>query len=199
LFGAVFLGRDILLLHRPAYTEAAPTLYVLALSHRIGGLTSIFGSIVGGREDVDKRVDVSFRDYLRSWLFRYNIAGLLLGIAYVTAFSIVTYVARTGGLEPADTAYVWSYAHLGLSIASLAMSYLFSRRKFVFRVPWKSIIRYLLAAALMLGLMYPLYLYIPASNTAVVQFVRVASMLTIGRNSYILRVGYLIRLRRGGK
>jgi hypothetical protein len=45
---------------------------------------------VGGREDVDKRVDVSFRDYLRSWLFRYNIAGLLLGIACATAFSIVT-------------------------------------------------------------------------------------------------------------
>jgi O-antigen/teichoic acid export membrane protein len=90
LFGAVFLGRDILLLLRPAYTEAAPTLYVLALSHWIGGLTSIFGSIVGGREDVDKRVDVSFRDYLRSWLFRYNIAGLLLGIACATAFSIVT-------------------------------------------------------------------------------------------------------------
>ena len=86
-------------------------------------------------------------------------------------------VTRTGGLEPADTAYVWSYAHLGLSIASLAMSYLFSRRKLVFRVPWK---RYLLAAALMLGLMHPLYLYIPASNTAVMQFVRVASMLTIG-------------------
>jgi hypothetical protein len=28
--------------------------------------------------------------------------------------------------------------------------------------------------------MHPLYLYIPASNTTVMQFVRVASMLTIG-------------------
>jgi O-antigen/teichoic acid export membrane protein len=196
LFGAVFLGRDILLLLRPAYTEAAPTLYVLALSNWIGGLTSIFGSIVGGREDVDKRVDVSFRDYLRSWLFRYNIAGLLLGIAYVTAFSIVTYVARTGGLEPADTAYAWAYVNLGLSTASLAMSYLFSRRKLVFKVPWKNIIRYLLVAALMLVVMYPLYLYIPTSNTAVVQFVRVASMLTMGIATYF---GLVILLDKEGR
>jgi hypothetical protein len=117
-------------------------------------------------------------------------------MAYVTAFSIVTYVARIGGLEPVDTAYVWSYVHLGLSIASLAMGYLFSRRRLVFRVPWKSIIRYLLAAALMLGLMYPLYLYIPASNTAVVQFVRVVSMLTIGIATYL---GSVIILDKEGR
>jgi O-antigen/teichoic acid export membrane protein len=196
LFGSIFLGKDILRLLRPVYAEAAPTLYILALSYWIGGLTSIFGSIVGGREDVDKRVDASFRDYLRSWLFRYNIATLLLGIAYVTAFSIVTYVARTGSLEPVDTAYAWSYVHLGLSTASLAMTYLFSKRKLVFSVPWKSIIRYLLATALMLGLMYPLYLYVPTSNTAVVQIARVASMLTIGIATYF---GSVILLDKEGR
>jgi hypothetical protein len=76
------------------------------------------------------------------------------------------------------------------------MSYLFSRRKLVFKVPWKNIIRYLLAAALMLVVMYPLYLYIPMSNTAVVQFVRVASMLTIGIATYL---GSVILLDKEGR
>jgi hypothetical protein len=114
----------------------------------------------------------------------------------VTAFSIVTYVARTGGLEPVDTAYAWAYVNLGLSTASLAMGYLFSRRRLVFKVPWKNIIRYLLAAALMLVVMYPLYLYIPTSNTAVVQFVRVASMLTMGIATYF---GLVILLDKEGR
>jgi hypothetical protein len=76
------------------------------------------------------------------------------------------------------------------------MTYLFSRRKLVFSVPWKSIIRYLLAAALMLGLMYPLYLYVPTSNTAVVQIARVASMLTVGIATYF---GSVILLDKEGR
>jgi hypothetical protein len=76
------------------------------------------------------------------------------------------------------------------------MTYLFSRRKLVFSVPWKSIIRYLLAAALMLGLMYPLYLYVPTSNTAVMQIARVASMLAIGIATYF---GSVILLDKEGR
>jgi hypothetical protein len=44
--------------------------------------------------------------------------------------------------------------------------------------------------------MYPLYLYIPASNTAVVQFVRVVSMLTIGIATYL---GSVILLDKEGR
>jgi uncharacterized membrane protein len=196
LFGTIFLGEDILRLLRPVYAEAVQTLYILALSYWIGGLTSIFGSIVSGKEDVDRRVDVTFRDYLKSWIFRYSIISHLLGVAYVVAFSIVTYAARASGLKSADMSLVWSYVHLGLSITSLVMSYFFSRRKLVFRIPWKSIIRYLLATALMLGSMYPLYLYIPMSNTAVVQIARVASMLAIGIATYFGSVIILDKERR---
>jgi O-antigen/teichoic acid export membrane protein len=71
-FGAVFLGEDILRLLRPAYAEAAPALYVLAASYWVWGLSYLFTSVVGGKEDVDRGVDVSFRDYVRSWLFRYS-------------------------------------------------------------------------------------------------------------------------------
>ncbi len=183
-FGAIFLGEDILRLLRPAYAEATLVLYVLVLSHWIGGLTSIFGSIVGGREDVDTRADVSYSDYIKSWLFRYNIVGLLLGVAYVVGFSIVTYAARASGWNPVNTAYAWAYVQLGLSISGLSISYFFSRRRLVFRIPWLGIIRYFGASALMLASMYPLYLFVPTSNTAVVQFVRVATMLAVGIATY---------------
>jgi uncharacterized membrane protein len=151
---------------------------------------------VSGKEDVDRRVDVTFRDYLRSWIFRYNIIVHLLGVAYVVAFSIVTYAARASGLKPAGVSLAWSYVSLGFSTASLVMSYFFSRRKLVFRIPWKSIIRYLLATALMLGSMYPLYLYIPMSNTTVVQIARVASMIAIGIVTYF---GSVIILDKEGR
>ena len=191
--GAVFLGEDILRLLRPAYAEAAPTLYVLAASFWVGGLGYLFTSVVGGREDVDRGADVSFKDYVRSWLFRYNMVVFLLNIVYVSVFSAVALAARGGGWGAADTAYAWAYTHLGTMLATVVVGYLFSRRRVVFRISWYSLIRYVGASVLMVAAMYPLYLTLPVSNTAAVQFVRVGTMLVVGVAAYFGAVVLLDR------
>mgnify|MGYP000272713564 CR=1 FL=1 len=195
--GAVFLGEDILRLLRPAYAEAAPTLYVLAASFWVGGLGYLFTSVVGGREDVDRGADVSFKDYVRSWLFRYNMVVFLLNIVYVSVFSAVALAARGGGWGAADTAYAWAYVHLGLSIVAVFVGYLFSRRRVVFKIPWLSLIRYIVASMLMVAAIYPLYLSLPISNTATVQFVRVGAMLATGLAAYLGAVVLMDREGRG--
>ena len=196
LFGALFLGGDILRLLRPAYAEAAPVLYVLAVSYWVAGLSFLFTSVIGGREDVDRGGDVSFKDYVRSWLFRYNFVVFLLNVAYVSAFSAMAFAARAGGWGAVDTAYAWAYVHLGLSAVTVLAGYFFSRRRVVFKVPWPSLIRYAAASVLMVVAMYPLYLMLPVSNTAAVQFVRVGAMLVVGMVSYL---GAVVLLDREGR
>jgi hypothetical protein len=196
LFGALFLGRDLLLLLRPAYEEAAPVLYVLAVSCWIGGLGTLFSSIVGGKEEVDRRVDVSFLDYVKSKLFRYTLIALFLSIGYVTAFSVVTVVARLGRWGPVDTAYGWSYVHLGMSVASVVAGYLFSKGRVAFKIPWKSLAGYLGASALMVSAMYPLHAIIAPSSTAILQLVRVGTLLVAGITTYL---GIVLTLDREGR
>jgi hypothetical protein len=196
LFGALFLGKDLLLLLRPAYAEAAPVLYVLAVSYWIGGLSTLFSSIVGGKEEVDRRVDVSFQDYVKSKLFRYMLIALFLSVGYVSAFSVVTVVARLGRWGPVDTAYCWSFVHLGMSAASVVVGYLFSKGRVVFKIPWKSLAGYLGASALMVSAMYPLHAFIPPSNTAILQLVRVSTLLLVGVTTYL---GTVLTLDREGR
>jgi O-antigen/teichoic acid export membrane protein len=196
LFGALFLGKDLLLLLRPAYAEAAPVLYVLAVSYWIGGLGTLFSSIVGGKEEVDRRVDVSFLDYVKSKLFRYTLIALFLSTGYVTAFSVITVVARAGGWGPVDTAYGWSFVHLGMSAASVVVGYLFSKGRVVFKIPWKSLAGYLGASVLMVSVMYPLHAFIPPSNTAILQLVRVSTLLLVGVTTYL---GTVLTLDREGR
>jgi O-antigen/teichoic acid export membrane protein len=196
LFGALFLGRDLLLLLRPAYAEAAPVLYVLAVSYWIGGLGTLFSSIVGGKEEVDRRVDVSFLDYVKSKLFRYTLIALFLSTGYVTAFSVITVVARAAGWGPVDTAYSWSFVHLGMSVASVVVGYLFSKGRVVFRIPWKSLAGYLGASVLMVSAMCPLHAIIPPSNTAIPQLVRVSTLLLVGVTTYL---GTVLMLDREGR
>jgi O-antigen/teichoic acid export membrane protein len=196
LFGALFLGRDLLLLLRPAYAEAAPVLYVLAVSYWIGGLSTLFSSIVGGKEEVDRRVDVSFLDYVKSKLFRYTLIALFLSVGYVTAFSVITVVARAGGWGPVDTAYGWSFVHLGMSVAGVVIGYLFSKGRVVFKIPWKSLAGYFGASALMVLAMYPLYAIIPSSSTAILQLVRVGILLVAGITTYL---GIVLTLDREGR
>ena len=196
LFGVFFLGEDILRLLRPAYAEAAPVLYVLAASYWVGGLAYLFTSVVGGREDVDRRAELSFRDYVGSWLFRYNMVSLLVSGVYVSAFSAVSFTARARGWGAVDTAYAWAYTHLGMMLATVTVGYFFSRRRVVFRIPWSSLIRYIGASVLMVAVMYPLYFMLPVSNTAAVQFVRVGAMLVVGIASYL---GAVVLLDREGR
>jgi hypothetical protein len=196
-FGAVFLGEDILRLLRPAYVEAALALYVLTISYWVSGLTSLLATIVSGIEDVDRQSNVSFKDYSKSWLFHYNFVVFLLNAVYVSVFSAVAVVARTGGWGAADTAYAWAYVHLGSSVAGVMVGYFFSRRRVVFRVPWASLLRYAAASTVMVAAMYPLYVVLPVSNTAVVQFVRVGAMLVVGIATYLGAVVLLDREGRG--
>jgi O-antigen/teichoic acid export membrane protein len=196
-FGAVFLGEDILRLLRPAYVEAALALYVLTISYWVSGLTSLLATIVSGIEDVDRQSNVSFKDYSKSWLFHYNFVVFLLNAVYVSVFSAVAVVARAGGWGAADTAYAWAYVHLGSSVAGVMVGYFFSRRRVVFRVPWASLLRYAAASTVMVAAMYPLYVVLPVSNTAVVQFVRVGAMLVVGVATYLGAVVLLDREGRG--
>jgi hypothetical protein len=105
------------------------------------GLSGLFVVILWGKEDVDRRTDITFTDYVRSRLFQYILAGLLLGILYSTVFSVVALVARAWGWGPVITANAWAYAHLGLSVAGLVVTYLFSRQSLSFRLLWQSVIR----------------------------------------------------------
>jgi hypothetical protein len=159
-------------------------------------LSYLFTSVVGGKEDVDRGVDVSFRDYVRSWLFRYSFVVFLLSASYVAVFSAVAVAARAGDWGPAETAYAWAYVHLGLSVAVVVAGYLFSRRRVVFRVPWASLLRYAAASTVMVAAVYPLYVVLPVSNTAAVQFVRVAAMLVVGIATYL---GAVVLIDREGR
>ncbi|MEM4495187.1 MAG: hypothetical protein QXE96_05255, partial [Candidatus Caldarchaeum sp.] len=134
LFGAFMLGRDILLLLRPSYSEASPILYILAVSYWIGALNYLLSSVVSGLDDVDKRADVTLGDYVRSGIFRYNLVSLVLAGAYVAVFSTVSILARSVGWGPVETAYHWVYAHLGYSVSVTLFGYLMSRRRLVFKI-----------------------------------------------------------------
>jgi hypothetical protein len=105
-------------------------------------------------------------------------------------------MARLGGWGPVDTAYGWSYMHLGMSVAGVVIGYLFSKGRVVFKIPWKSLAGYLGASALMVLAMYPLYAIIPSSSTAILQLVRVGILLVAGITIYL---GIVLMLDREGR
>jgi hypothetical protein len=84
-----------------------------------------------------------------------------------------------------DTAYGWSLVHLGMSVASVVVGYLFSKGRVVFKIPWKSLAGYLGASVLMVSAMYPLHAFIPPSSTAILQLARAGILLVAGITIYL--------------
>jgi hypothetical protein len=76
------------------------------------------------------------------------------------------------------------------------VGYLFSKGRVVFKIPWKSLAGYLGASVLMVSAMYPLHAIIPSSNTAILQLVRVSTLLLVGVTTYL---GTVLMLDREGR
>jgi hypothetical protein len=108
----------------------------------------------------------------------------------------MTIAARAGGWGFVETAYSWAYVHLVINVAITIISYLFSRQRVVYKIPWINITRYVIASVLMLALIYPLYLTIPVANVVAVQLIRVTVMVATGIAAYF---GTLILLDKESK
>jgi hypothetical protein len=66
----------------------------------------------------------------------------------------------------------------------------------VFKIPWKSLAGYLGASVLMVSAMCPLHAIIPPSSTAIIQLVRVSTLLLVGVTTYL---GTVLMLDREGR
>jgi hypothetical protein len=72
-----------------------------------------------------------------------------------------------------------------MSVASVVIGYLFSKGRVVFKIPWKNLAGYLGASVLMISAMCPLHAIIPPSNTAILQLIRVGTLLVVGATTYL--------------
>jgi hypothetical protein len=147
--GVVTLANSYIVLLRPGtvmYAGAEWVLVVLALDALVGVISGIYGSVLSGVETVD-REKLSFKSLVRSKLFRfYSLSYVQFAITIpVTYYVLTTYAFQ----QPVMAAFWVCTINAVVRLAMFLILVIIFRGMFKIAIPWKSIVKYGLASAIM--------------------------------------------------
>jgi O-antigen/teichoic acid export membrane protein len=176
---AVVMADSYITLLRQDYPDAAIVLVVLALDTLIVVTANIFSAVLFGTESLDQDEQISFRALVRSRLF---IAFSLPYVRSAVVLPLTYYVLTThASNQPLQAALSVSIINAVGHMISLIVLYTLARKSIKIDIPWKSISKYVLAAAVMGALLFllPHPAEIPATATTMEMIFNIAQVLVL--------------------
>jgi hypothetical protein len=150
--GAIALAGSYVTILRPDDADAGPVLVVLAIDAFVLVVSNLFGAVVYGFDTVDEKAKMSLRQLAKSRIFlAFSLPYVQAAITLPTAFYILTNFARNQPLQAAlSVSAITLSAHLTALLILLAIVHGMVKVSH----PWKSIAKYILAAATMGAILY---------------------------------------------
>ncbi len=144
--GVIALSECYLAILDPVYRVAIPVLVPLAIGILFSSLSTTFEAVIMGTEKFDVGTKVSFRKAVRSKLFLIMSLPYARALVTIPALYLILRYTFLGPLEIAVlTALIFLFAEFALASARFEIA----RRSLRFALPWKPLIKYLLACAVM--------------------------------------------------
>lgn len=147
--GVISLSSSYIVLLRPGtamYSGAEWVLVVLALDALVTVVSGIYGSVLIGVETVD-RERLSFKSLVRSKLFRfYSLSYVHFAITIpITYYVLTTYALQ----QPLVAAFSVCLINSIVRFAMFLILVIMVRGMFKIAIPWRSVLKYMFASAVM--------------------------------------------------
>ena len=150
--GAIALSNSFIVLLKPDYSFAGPVLIVLAIDAFITVLSNIFASVLFGFEKVDDNAKLSLRQLTKSRLWMaFSLPYVYSAITLPTTYYVLTNYAYN---QPFYAALYVSIISSSAHFATLLIQYSIVRKMAKIAVPWRSVAKYALSAAVMGSVLY---------------------------------------------
>jgi len=144
--GAIILSDSYLTILNPAFTDATLVLSILAISILSISLAGVFNTVVMGTEKLDAKAKIPLGKLTKSRLFQlFSLPYAESAITLPTTFFALFYVAKT----QLEAALYLALINLIVGLAMLLCRYTLARKCLAFSIPWKSVVRYVIATAVM--------------------------------------------------
>jgi len=151
--GCMVLAGPILFIFRPVYTAGAEGLGILAVMFIFNNVSLLLDQTLAGTEKVDAGATPSFRKIARSNLLFVSMVNIAYGVFYlVILFLAVSYAAAAGFSDSMDVA-TWALVQLAATVAFMLVK-VRRARGVASLLPSMSVVVYILAAAVMAGVLY---------------------------------------------
>lgn len=192
---SITFAHPILFALNPFYEVAVPVVIFMTLQIFLNTLSTVFQSLITGKEKVDVNEKILFMEYIRSKLFFIPTLMIVQYGTYIGLLALVLLLLISNGTSQIDLVIYWSIVGLIIQIPFTIYYYLLVRKNFNSVFHMKSILKYLFVGMGVFGTVYVLmenYLHF-VSNI----FVFLPNLLlyvAIGVGLYVL-ITYSIDLR----
>ena len=144
--GAIILSDSYLTILKIVYRSARPVLIISAMNMLCMSISSVFGTVVSGTEKIDEKAKIPFRKLIKTRLFLvYTLPYIKAAITLPLTYFILTSIAETAIEAATLLAAIIFVADIPLLFATYAIA----RKCIDFHMPWKSIVKYAAASAVM--------------------------------------------------
>lgn len=150
--GAIALSDSYIRILTDKYTDAGPVLIVLAMDSFVVVISNFYLSVLYGVENVDEGSQLSLRRLAKSRLFlAFSLPYLHSLITIPTALYLLSNFARN---QPFQAALYVGIINAVARFTSFLILYIIVRKMIKMHIPWKTIAKYVLAAAVMGAILY---------------------------------------------
>jgi len=182
--GAIVLSDSYLTVLKFVYAEARQVLILLAINYLCVGISGVFNAIILGTERVDAKAKITFRELVKSRLFLlFTLPYFQSAVTLPTTFFILTSIAKTS----LEAATYLALITLLTSSTILIVTYTIARKCLIFSLPWNSVLKYVLASAVMatvlLVIPHPTRLSITVAFTFLGTAIYIALLLLIDKET----------------
>jgi hypothetical protein len=186
--GAIALSDSYIRILTDKYTDAGPVLIVLAMDSFVVVISGFYSTVLFGVENVDEGSRLSLRQLAKSRLFVvFSLPYLHSLITIPTALYVLSNYARNQAFQAA--LYV-SVINAVARLTTFLILYIVVRKMIKMHIPWKTIAKYVLAAAVMGTILYvlphPTRTYLILAETAVGGLIYLLIIMAIDKETRAL-------------
>ncbi|MEM2912221.1 MAG: hypothetical protein QW146_06935 [Candidatus Bathyarchaeia archaeon] len=186
--GILAIPDSYLTILKGEYKEAWPILMVLAIDALIAATSTTFSFILYGFERVDEKAKISFRELVKSPLFiAFSLSYIHSAITLPTTFYVLKSYTQN---QPLSSALSVAIINSATRFAMFLILYAMVCRITKIKIPWKNILKYVFASAIMAMVLYtiphPTRIYLTLSVTALGGIIYFAILMIIDKEARML-------------
>jgi len=185
--GAMAMPDSYLTILNPAFKAAAPVLFLLAVNAFISTMSQFFTSVLFGVEKIDEKAKIPLRQLSRSNIFKvFTLPYIHSAITLPTAFYVLTNLTLT----PVEAALYVTIINMTAGFAMFLVLYAIVRKAIKINIPWKNIVKYVFASAVMATVLFviphPTRIYLTLIATAIGGIIYLILLMVIDKEARLL-------------
>jgi len=149
--GAIAMPDSFVIILKSEYKESAIILRLLAIDALTRTLSQFFNSVIFGFERLDEKAKIPFKQLVKSNIFKvFTLPYIHSAITLPTAFYVLTNFAY----NPLQAALYVTIINMSARFTMFLILYIIVRKTVQVIIPWRNILNYVFAAAVMGVILY---------------------------------------------